>query len=105
MTSSQYRSLMWEFIAASDMEKYDSVTAAEVAHNAEAGTMRAFLQERFASDFDFSLLGPEDWAVVSETWANLANAVDARRKFGVENRGVSLLMAYALESLQKLERK
>lgn len=96
---------MWEFIAASDMEKYDSVTATEVARSAEAGTIRAFLQERFGSDLDFSLLKPEDWAAVTETWANLANAVDARRKFGVQNRGVSLLMAYTLQSLQTLERK
>ena len=45
--------------------------------------MRVFLQERFGSDLDFSQLGPEDWAVVSETWANLANAVDVPRKFCV----------------------
>jgi len=42
--------------------------------------------------------------VVSDTWASINNAIDASRKFGVERRGICLLMAYALESLQMMER-
>jgi hypothetical protein len=45
---------------------------------------------------------PQDWMVLADTWARIANAVDAKRKFGVENKGIYLLMAYALESCQML---
>ena len=51
------------------------------------------------------MMEPEDWTALSELWFNLDNAVDARRKFGVENKGIALLMAYALESFQSLDRK
>lgn len=37
---------------------------------------------------------------MSDAWAEIANAVDAKRKFGVE-KGMCLLLAYALESLQR----
>jgi hypothetical protein len=46
-----------------------------------------------------------DWDEISERWAGISNAVDSRRKFGVENRGVCLLMAYTLECLQNYSEK
>jgi hypothetical protein len=33
-------------------------------------------------------------------WENLANAVDAKRKFGVQSDGVCLLLAYTIELIQ-----
>jgi hypothetical protein len=33
-------------------------------------------------------------------WQSLANAVDAKRKFGVQNDGVCLLLAYTIELIQ-----
>lgn len=101
----KYRFLLWQFIAAMDTGKYDSVTFEEVHRHAEAGTIPAFLIDRFGSDLDLSMVEPQDWGVISENWASIANVVDARRKFGVENKGLCLLMAYTLESLQQSEKK
>ena len=74
-----------------------------VKRHANAGTISTFLVDRFGADSDFSIFEPQDWTIIGETWASIANAVDARRKFGVENKGISLLMAYALQSLQMAE--
>jgi hypothetical protein len=73
--------------------------------HARAGTIASFLVDRFGAEADFNMMEPEDWTAISELWFNLDNAVDARRKFGVENKGIALLMAYALESFQSLDRE
>jgi hypothetical protein len=101
----KYRSLLWQFIAAMDSGKYNSLDIADVKLHANAGTMSAFLVDRFGDDLDLSLFEAADLASLNETWASIANAVDARRKFGVENKGICLLMAYALESMQMLQRE
>ena len=103
MKSYKYRSLLWELIAALDSGKHDSLDIEEVKRHANAGTMPAFLVDRFGADADFSMIEPQDWTAIGETWASIANAVDARRKFGVENKGMSLLLAYALQSMQMLQ--
>ena len=97
-----YRYMLWEFIAAMDSGEYDNLDIEEVKCHAAAGTIGAFIVDRF-SGYDFSVFEPQHWVEVGEAWANLANAVDARRKFGVENKGITLLMAYALQSMQALE--
>jgi len=103
MESHKYRFLLWQFIAALDTGKYDSLGIEAVKRHAEAGTIPAFLVDRFGSDLDLSVFTPQDWTTLSDTWASIHNAVDARRKFGVENMGISLLMAYTLESMQMLD--
>lgn len=105
MEPNKYRFLLWGFIGAMDTGKYDSLSVEEVHRHADVGNIQAFLLERFGSDLDLSLIEGQDWAFISETWASISNAIDERRKFGVENRGICLLMAYALESLQMLQSK
>jgi hypothetical protein len=103
MKTYKYRFLLWQLIAALDSGNYDSLSIAEVKRHANAGTIADFLVDRFGAVFDFSIFALKDWTDINETWASIANAVDARRKFGVENKGISLLMAYTLQSLQQLE--
>ncbi len=99
----KYRFLLWQFIAAADNGKYDGITIEEVMRHAEAETIPAFLVDRFGSDLDLSIFECQDWQTISETWASIYNAIDAGRKFGVEHKGICLLMAYTLESLQMME--
>ena len=103
MKASKYRFLLWELIAALDSGKYDSLEIEEVKRHANAGTIPAFLVDRFGADLDFSIFEAQDWTAIGETWASIANAIDAKRKFGVENKGISLLLAYTLQSLQMLQ--
>lgn len=101
MKAYKYNALLWHLIAAMDSGKYDSLTFEEVYRHTEAGSIKALVVDRFGSDIPLSILEPQEWAELSDLWANLANAVDARRKFGVESRGICLLMAYTLEGLQQ----
>jgi hypothetical protein len=105
MKAYKYKHLLWQFIGAIDTGKYDSLTTDEVHRHADAGTIPAFLVDRFGTDLDLSMIERSDWDEISERWAGISNAVDSRRKFGVENRGVCLLMAYTLECLQNYSEK
>jgi hypothetical protein len=99
MKASSYRSLLWELIAASDTGKYDKLSIDDVRLHAREGTISQFLQEQF-TDADFSLLKDEDWKSLDTEVASMDNAIDASRKFGVKNRGLSLLMAWALQGVR-----
>jgi hypothetical protein len=105
MKSYKYNYLLWQFIAAADTGKYDSLTLEDVYRHADARTIPAFLADRFGSDMDLSMMEPDDWADLTNRWANISNAVDASRKFGVKNRGICLLLAYTLECLQQTQRE
>lgn len=105
MKSYKYAFLLWQFISLADRKQYDTITFDEVFKHADAGTIPSFLIDRFGSDLDLSIMEPSDWASLSEEWASFANAIDAERKFGVSNRGVCLLMAYAMQSLELKRRE
>jgi hypothetical protein len=98
----KYRFLLWQLIAALDSGTYDRLDIEEVRRHANAGTMPAFFIDRFP-DFDFSMFEPKDWTDVADTWASMANAIDAKRKFGVENKGMALLLGYTLQCLQNID--
>jgi hypothetical protein len=104
MKAFKYTFLLSELLAAADSGKYDTLGIDEVSRHANAGTIPSFLVDRFGRDLDLSIFEADDWRELSELWSSLANAVDARRKFGVQNKGICLLMAYALESQQMLQR-
>lgn len=67
------------------------------------GSLLTWLEETFGSQTSLSLYGPEDRAAVVELFASLSNAVDSRRKFGVQHNGLALLAAYCFEGIQQLQ--
>jgi hypothetical protein len=89
--------------SALDSGKYSTVTYREVVDHIESGTIFAFLRDRLGEDIDLSLLDATKQEVLLEEWQNLLNVADARRKFGVENNGLCLLVAYLLEGIQQLQ--
>jgi hypothetical protein len=97
------RQLIGEFNHLLDTGEYDDVTLDEVRRNIEAGALASFLANRFPG-IDVSLMEASDWPELNREWARFANAIDARRKFGVSKRGLCLLLGYAMESLQQRER-
>lgn len=99
----KFKFMLWQLIAECDSGKHDDLSLDEVHRHAESGNISTFMMERFGDDADFSIFEPKDWAFIDETWSNIANAVAYGRKFGVESKGICLLMAYALQSLQMLE--
>lgn len=90
--------LLWQFIALADTGKYDSITVAEVKKHINAETISSYLVDKFNLKPGF--LEVADWIELSQEWASTANAVDEERKMGIRNKGIGLLLAYALESYQ-----
>jgi beta-lactamase superfamily II metal-dependent hydrolase len=72
----------------------------EIYSQIEAGTIFEYLK-RNVERIDLSLLTAADRDELIEEWQGIANAVDARRKFAVENNGYCLLLAYVIEGIQQ----
>jgi hypothetical protein len=104
MRASQFRFLLWQFIACSDSGKYDDITVKEIYSYVLTETLSEFIISRFGQDLDISLIDRSDWAELDAEWSNLANSTDGARKYGVSKRGINLLMAYALQSMQDRRR-
>lgn len=100
MRASRFRFLLWQFFACSDSGKYDDTTVGEIYSRARTETLSTIILDRFGRDLDVSTIDESDWATLNVEWSNMANAIDAARKFGVSKRGINLLMAYALQSMQ-----
>jgi len=100
MNASAYRSLLWELIAVLDTGKFDKLSIDDVRQHARGGTISKFLQNELGSSADLSLLSDSDWKTLDEQVMSMDNATDASRKFGVKNRGIALLMAWALQGMQ-----
>ncbi len=90
--------LIGEFNAALDTGRYDKITVDEVKRHASAGTIPAFVVDRLGDGMDLSIIDRDDWAALAEEWQGFADTVDERRKMGIVNRGVCLLLAYTLGS-------
>jgi len=86
--------------SAIDTGKYTDITYREVADNIKNGAIFSFLRKRLNGDIDLSIFDQEKERELIDEWQSLLNAVDARRKFGVENNGLCLLVAYLLEGIQ-----
>jgi hypothetical protein len=103
VTPEKYRFLLWQLIAAADSGLLDDLDIDEVRKHANAGTIAEFIRHELGGNCDFSFLSPRDWNVITERFGSIANAVDSSRKFGVDYKGICLLMAYSLECLQQLD--
>jgi hypothetical protein len=84
-----------------DSGNYSDVSYQEVSGHIQKGTIFQFLQDRLGSDIDLSILDDVKRAELLGEWQSINNAIDARRKFGVERNGICLLVAYLLEGIQR----
>ncbi len=90
----------FEILGIIDSGEFSSVTIDAVKHGIEAGTMFDFLAN---AGGDFTLLGAAERLELVSEWQSLLD-VNARRKFGVENNGLCLLIAFLLEGIQRRAR-
>nr|WP_315049810.1 hypothetical protein [uncultured Brevundimonas sp.] len=86
---------------AMDSGRYDDILIDEVKTEIVNGTIFNFLRRRLGQDIDLSLLKPEQEAELVGEWQDLLDAVNERKKFCVERRGLTLLVAYLLEGVQR----
>ena len=86
---------------AMDSGRYDDIMIDEVKEEIRNGTVFDYLRRRLGRDIDLSLLDSAQEAELLGEWQDLLDAVNERRKFCVERRGLTLLVAYLLEGLQR----
>lgn len=99
MKKYNYIFLLWQFNMLLDTGKYTYVGVAEIKRQIRTGAISTYLKNTFP-DADFSLIEPQDWDHLSNEWISFADDIDERRKMGIINNGVCLLLAYTLNALQ-----
>jgi hypothetical protein len=95
----KYRHLLWALISALDSDDFDSLDIDEVKRRAESDKAGQWFKATF-SDYDLSMLDPKDWEHLDWEFGSMYNAIDASRKFGVDNKGIALLLGYVLQGMQ-----
>jgi hypothetical protein len=86
---------------AMDSGRFDDISKSEIEDEIERGTIFDFLRKRLGTAIDLSILSQADEQTLVEEWQDFVSAINARRKFAVENRGITLLVAYLLEGVQR----
>jgi hypothetical protein len=94
-------SLGFYLTSALDSGKYANVTLAEVRQHIDHGTVFEFLARRLGNDIDLSMFDKGKRDALTDEWQRIDNAIDPRRKFGVERNGLALLLAFCLEGIQQ----
>jgi hypothetical protein len=91
-----------EVNSALDTGKYDDLPLLEVSHQIDAGGVVSWLKHR-VPDLDLSVLSAEDLNEYEEGLADIQDAYvgNERRKWGVEKRGLCLLIAWTNELIQR----
>lgn len=84
------------------LDRGESLDIDETRKHAGEESLLGWLKDRFGQDIDLSPYEAADKAEVSERFASLANAVDSRRKFGVERNGLALISAWCFEMVQEM---
>lgn len=87
--------------SAMDSGRYDDLSLDEMNQHIEAKNVFEFLAERLKGDIDLSLYSADEIDELSEEWLDMMIALDERRKMGIGNRGLTLLIAYLLEGVQR----
>ena len=85
-----------------DSGRFDTLAIEDVRKAIQAGTIFPYLKRTLGSDIDLSIFDA-DAAAEAELlagWQDMDNAIDARRKCGIEHRGLPLLVAFLLEGIQ-----
>jgi len=75
----------------------------ETIEQIEKGRIFEWLKTKFGDNIDLSLYETADKEALLELFNNLLD-VNARKKFMVEKNGISLLLAYCIEGVQRLNR-
>jgi len=86
---------------AMDSGRYDDLSISEVKSKIEDGTIFDFLRKRLGSDIDLSILDKADEAKLLSEWQDFMAVINERRKMAIERRGLTLLIAYLLEGIQR----
>jgi len=92
--------LAFELTHALDSGYAGKMSPAAVREHIKDGKVFDFLEESLKGDLDISLFYNDDRAELIAEWRSLSDTLDAARKFGVQNDGLCLLLAYVIQGIQ-----
>ncbi len=92
-----------EINAAIDTGKYRDISIKEVEDHIEREDLIPYLRDRLGEDVDLSLLTPEVSEELNSKLLGIFGGYygQERRKWGVENNGLCLLIAWSTEIIQQ----
>jgi hypothetical protein len=85
------------------VDKGEEMPIGEVKKHLASNELLKYLQRKYALEFDMSLFTPDDFKKIENFFSSCFNSIDARKKFGVSNNGLCLLVAYCFEAAQRKE--
>lgn len=99
----KWTGLLFNLIPLADDKSYDSVSFEEMKEVVSSEKVFEFLEDKFGKRVDFSLYTKEERTeICKELWQICGGQSGReRKKFGVENNGICLLMAYVADAIQK----
>ena len=98
--STQYTFLCFELNSL--LDRGQTLNPGETWAHIEDGSLFDWLKETFKNDFDLSLYTAEELTELIEFLQSLVG-LNTRKKMGVENNGISILLALCVEGIQRLD--
>ena len=83
-----------------DRRRYDDISVPEVKEHIEDGDIFVFLADRLGKDLAVTLFDQATLGKIADAWLTIEDTIYERRKFGIENKGLCLLVAYLVEMMQ-----
>jgi len=90
-----------------DAHRHEGVSLHDAKRHIGAKTVFSWLEGTFGRDVDFSLFDADTRARISDELQNLMHgyAGDEHRKWGIQNNGICLLIAWTNELIQQKVRE
>jgi hypothetical protein len=99
MNARKYQYLLSALIGAFDAGRFQELDMGEVRLYARAGAVSILLGEAFQNSAELSRLSEADWKTINEDVARMASEPPSQSP--VENKGIALLMAWALKGAEQ----
>jgi len=101
INQSQITFFIFEVNAVLDTGRYN-FSFKEIREQVQNKNIISFLKEKCGNDIDLSLYSDENKTKIENALSNVAEGLDGRerRKTGIENNGLCLLIAYLVEMIQ-----
>jgi len=99
--TTKYWLLLSQLIAALDNGGYEDLSIEDVKRHARGGAISVLLGEIFQRTGALGVFTEDDWKNFNEEIARIANASDPPQEVTVTNRGLALLMTWAVEGVRR----
>lgn len=95
--------LLTEVNSALDTGKYNDISIEEIKNQADQNKLVEYLKHKLGKDVDLSLLESEDINELNNNFADISLALSnrERKKLGIENNGLCLVIGYLIGMIQQ----